>query len=214
MMEKKSSIQRNQLVLDSKKKKLEFAQLCEEEKHQMIDNLNKQDGRKSTLKGNTTLSLSNTADKPDKGNFVPGDVSVNAPDRVADWVSNHSKPTIAQQAMTTGDVNSLQAIQQRAQRMIEKKKRAWETPLELPEVQSVNRSTKPNLGSCPNSGVEHLKKLNLVPDQFAGDSDIQDTMEPQPEGTNSKLKNPLLIQTKFNYDIAVGDRLWMCSQSH
>ena len=61
-----------------------------------------------------------------------------------------------------------------------------------------------NLTTCPNTGVQHLWKLELVPENFGRNMMQQEAGEDittsAKQGDKGKSFNPLLVQTKFDYD--------------
>ena len=90
---------------------------------------------------------------------------VTAEQTTADWVSSHSQMVMGLPIVPGEGYNNSQEeaidLQCRATSIIDKKKRERRE-----KTQSTGATLKPNLGTCLNVGVRHLKKLDLVPKNF------------------------------------------------
>ena len=97
---------------------------------------------------------------------------------------------------TVQQQSTAKSIQQRAQQIIEWKKRSRV----LPEAEPAGNSLLPS--SCLLQGAEHLKKLDLVPQEFG----TLQTSEEVQQVPDSKLKNPLLCRPNFSFDVELPNK--------
>ena len=116
--------------------------------------------------------------------------------RTDDWVLEHSGPPhmpLITQSHLSGTTQTCQNatgpvkrdLRTKAQRMMDRKKQS-QPDFTVPEL--AEEGTQPMLGSCPDRGVSHLKKLQLVPDNFRGNRTQAD--EEEMEQNKSKC-NPI-----------------------
>ena len=113
-------------------------------------------------------------------------------------VGSHNQHSQIMGMGTMLDTKQMQTIQQKVQKIIDRKKRARQGALQDTSGPLIMSETQPDLGSCPNSGIQHLKKLQLVPENFSASKEGTQEME-QP--SKSKCKNSLTIQPRFDFDM-------------
>ena len=192
---KKAELKRNQMILDRKCQKMEMMELQKEEEWQweefkLLQNTEMGQTHKGQAKAYKNLNTKNV--EPPATSSRLNEVLSNTQrvnnrpgDHVADWVSHHSMLVETTMQVPMHDIRA------RAQWLIDAKKRT-RPPIDYSTECIVGATARPNLGSCPNKGIQHLKKLQLVPEKFGWNSTEEvdeDYQEEMDVNHKSKLLN-------------------------
>ena len=214
---KKAELQLNQMILDQKRQRQEMAQLLEMERQQMNEFQILTEREKTPQNGGNLLKNLNSVTIGLNDNMVIDDtIGVNA--RVADWVSSHSQGSVAPQVLSTTqtlhnrphislNMGNANIIQQKAMRMIERKKKSRVE--ETAGRNALGFASEKIVSTCPLQGIDHLKKLELVPEGFGVNTQAEEhSVDMQSMQRKSKLTDPLLLQPEFN--MALDDKNKEC----
>ena len=171
LKERRSQLERRQLIIKQRREKMEIDamwKIQDEEWRQVHDDYNKQEANH----GKTLPDEAEHAAQPIVNKGSRGKTTMKS---TINPSTSHPSPTITEPQLGSPEAE-IQLLQDKARMLIQKK---------LVNRNATSTSAQPTASSAParevtaspRKGVQHLRKLQLIPDSAGGDHSTEDEME-------------------------------------